>query len=180
MHGQHPHNELVGQSECSIDSGGILCEYCSTVVILLGLPVAVGTGDPYIVATVNAKDQALRAVVPPESACSPPLRGCPECQWNISEVHTLLLVGEISRSFAKPVRTRSSVRGRDLIYLPRCGEQLRRDQRNSSQYCGRRVFNTEDSVGKRSFVVGRSESFVPITHDGCPWTIEVRYRRVKM
>jgi len=42
------------------------------------------------------------------------------------------------------------------------------------------VFNTEGSVGKWNFVVGRSKSFVPITHDGCPWTIEVRYRRVKM
>ena len=42
------------------------------------------------------------------------------------------------------------------------------------------VFNTEGSVGKWNFVVGRSKSFVPITHDGCHWTIEVRYRCVEV
>ena len=36
------------------------------------------------------------------------------------------------------------------------------------------AFNTEGSVGKWNFVVGRSNSFVPITHDGCHWAIEVR------
>ena len=95
-------------------------------------------------------------------------------QWNIFEVRCCLW-GNISelceaRSYSflckreSDMGVESNSGGNTVILLNIAGD----------------VFNTEDLVGKWDFVVSRSKSFVPITHDSCYWTIEVRCHCVKM